>query len=163
MRVVKALEEFEPQGFFIGCFMAGGMGNTQWHDTFLNFLQDMNANHLVVFNPYNPDCNTEQECIKQIEWEHKYLTKFLGTRPFIFSCYFDKYTDQPISFYEVGMMLQKTNGNDCVINCHPQFKKKLDLKTQCKLVGYNGVREITPIEHALAVFHTYRYIKKQFC
>ena len=80
--------------------MAGGMGNTDWHKEFLDCLKRHNLNYLVVYNPYNANIVNHDA---QVEWEFKYLSLYKGN--FIFSIYFDKYSPQPISMYELGRML----------------------------------------------------------
>lgn len=175
MRVVQAPEVYDKKDFEIACFMGGGMGNTQWHEEFFTTLNSYVLNKLVVYNPYNPNITDVR---KQIEWEFNYLNNYINDH-FIFSMYFDKYTDQPISMYELGRVSVLHNsetiklntklghssiftryGFPAIVSIHPEAPKKEDIKIQCELAGILAL-ERTPEEHADAVIREYDIIKRQ--
>ena len=81
-----------------------------------------------------------------------YLNNYINDH-FIFSCYFDKYTNQPISMYElgrasvlckeqsvkimvkenVGSVVYTNYGFPMVVSVHPEAPKKQDIICQCGL------------------------------
>ena len=175
MRVVQAPEVYDKKDFEIACFMGGGMGNTEWHEEFFKTLNLYNRRLLVVYNPYNPNITDAR---KQIKWEFTYLNEYVNDH-FIFSMYFDKYTDQPISMYELGRasVLHQSEtiklntklghssiftryGFPMIVSVHPEAPKKEDIKIQCELAGILAL-ERTPEEHADAVIREYDIIKRQ--
>ena len=168
MRVINAPQEYESFAE-ITCFMAGGMGNTEWHERFMHQLQKYKTPDLVIYNPYNANITST---FSQIQWEFKYLEACN-----IFSIYFDKYTDQPISMYELGCMLIKAQTNEiqivhngnllgtlpqggipCVISMHEEAPKKEEIKIQCGLRHQLAVVR-TPEQHADAVYKQYLLLK----
>lgn len=176
MRIVKFPEkyQFDRLGDII-CFMAGGMGNLEWQDRFFAELEKHTLNHLVIINPYNPNITSTFE---QVEWEFYHLNNFIN-RNFIFSIYFDKYTDQPVSMYELGRALALCNptyikvetgatevavpqnyGFPVVLSMHEEAPKKEDLKCQCGLV-HQTITIRTPEQHALGVIKAYQEYKTQ--
>lgn len=176
MRVITFPEKYniDRLGDII-CFMGGGMGNTEWHERFINKLNEYTLNHLVLVNPYNPNIESVWE---QVEWEFYHLNNFIN-RNFIFSMYFDKYTDQPISMYELGratalgtpcsikietgatqVSVPQSYGFPLVLSMHEEAPKKQDLICQCGLV-HQEIQVRTPEEHALEVVKQYRMIKNQ--
>ena len=180
MRVVQAPEIYEKKSIEIACFMAGGCGNIEWQEKFLGELNKCVLNSLVIYNPYNPNIESH---FKQIEWEFNYLNKYINDH-FIFSCYFDKYTDQPMSMYELGrasvlckeQVIKVGPPNDpmnnlstwyhlnwgfpMVVSVHPEAPKKQDILAQCGLAKVS-VQERTPEEHAHQVMMWYRDIRHQ--
>lgn len=182
MKIVQAPEVYEKKSTEIACFMAGGCGNIEWQNKFINELDKHVLNSLVIYNPYNPNIESN---FKQIEWEFNYLNKYINDQ-FIFSCYFDKYTDQPMSMYELGrasvlckeqslkigpwydnmctdkrtMCYYWNYGFPMVVSIHPEAPKKNDIIAQCGLAHVTcGVR--SPEEHALQVLHWYKDIRRQ--
>lgn len=176
MRVISYPERYEQTTLNqdIICFMAGGMGNTEWHERFLKTLEDLRAN-MVIINPYNPNV---ESTFSQVAWEFYHLNNFLN-KNFIFSIYFDQYTNQPVSMYELGRMLAKADpcfikvetaaqqvsvvqnyGFPCVISMHENTPLKEDIKCQCGLVHQQAIMR-TPEEHAHAVWRAYKDIKNQ--
>lgn len=176
MRVIQAPEQYEKRDYEIACFMAGGMGDIEWQDIFLNTLERKNPRLLVVYNPYNPNIEFPRQ---QIKWEFDYLNNYINSH-FIFSCYFDKYTDQPISMYELGRasVLHQSKtikvetglggpshvytnyGFPVVVSIHPDAPKKEDIQIQCEYAGILAVVR-TPEEHAQAVLKQYYNIQTQ--
>lgn len=178
MIVVNAPEEYEKQSHEIACFLAGGCASTEWSDKVLKYLNEYTLNSLVIYNPYNPNIESH---FKQVEWEFNYLNKYINDN-FIFSVYFDKYTDQPISMYELGRasvlckeqsikigpyndpFMDKTScfflnyGFPMVVSVHPESPKKQDIICQCGLAKVE-VQERTPEEHAKEILWYYKDIR----
>lgn len=174
MKIITPPENYEPLETEIACFMAGGMGNTDWHKEFLNHLKTCGLKFLVVYNPYNPNIVNHDE---QVEWEFKYLSFYKGN--FIFSIYFDKYSPQPISMYELGRMLalkdskyltvQLDRINICgatlnhnfptVVSIHEDAPCKKYILKQCELINVKAeVR--SPLQHAMEVVRKYRFLRQ---
>lgn len=170
MKIIQAPEKYEPINE-ISCFMAGGMGNTEWHDKFINKLKTYNMPDFVLYNPYNSNITSTYE---QILWEFQYLESCD-----IFSIYFDKYTEQPISMYELGRRLAMTqngeikvsyndkmlgsfplNRQKCIISLHEEAPKSKEIIIQCALVHQNAINR-TPEQHAAAVYLQYQKIKEE--
>lgn len=182
MRMVQAPEVYEKSNTEIACFLAGGCGNTEWSERCINKLNQYTLNHLVLYNPYNPNIKDPKE---QIEWEFNYLNKYINDK-FIFSIYFDKYTDQPISMYELGRAsvlckeqvikigppndsmnnlstLHHLNwGFPMVVSLNEQAPKKMDIGIQLDLVHIPYCVR-TPEEHAEAIVFKYGILRKQMC
>lgn len=180
MRVVQAPWTYKKKSTEIACFLAGGCQSTEWSEIVLKRLEEYTPNHLVIYNPYNPDIKDNFE---QIKWEFEYLNCYKNDH-FIFSCYFDKYTDQPMSMYELGRasVLCKEqavkvgpwndpfmNNTQCfhlawgfpmVVSVHPEAPKKESILAQCKLAEVH-VKVQTPEEHAKDIIFWYRDIKRQ--
>lgn len=182
MRVVQAPEVYDKSGFELACFLAGGCSSTDWSERVLKYLNKYTLNHLVVYNPYNPNIESQ---FKQIEWEFNYLNNYINDH-FIFSVYFDKYTDQPISMYELGRasVLSKpvsvsisctddpyrsrsdrfsyyvNHGFPIIVSVHPEAPKKQDIICQCGLAKVE-VKERTPEEHAKEIIFWYNDFKRQ--
>lgn len=166
MRVVYPNELYELRDTDITVFMAGGMGNTAWHDKFLGTLQSLDTNNLVVFNPYNAEIDSEYQ---QIIWE---INRIKSCD--IFSIYFDKYTQQPASMYELGYFIAsqsenkldlyrndeliqtvKYGGKPYVISINPERDNNRDLIIRCGIEHFSS-KERTLEEHAQTVYEEYR-------
>ena len=180
MKIISALEEYKKSSNEIACFLAGGCTSLEWRTKVYEELDKTTLNSLVIFDPYNSNI-TDPE--KQIEWEFNYLNKYKNDF-FIFSVYFDKYTDQPISMYELGRasVLCKEqavkvgpwndpfmNNTQCfhlawgfpmVVSVHPEAPKRKDIFTQCKLADIMAL-ERTPEQHAQAIRHQYNIIRSR--
>lgn len=182
MRVVQAPEVYEKKSIEIACFLAGGCGDIEWQERVISELNKYILNSLVIYNPYNPNI---ESTFKQIEWEFNYLNKYINDH-FIFSCYFDKYTDQPMTMYELGRasVLSKEQclhigpwhdssfndkrtmcyywnyGFPMVVTIHPEAPKKQDIIAQCGL-AHVTCEVGTPEEHALRVLRQYKDIRHQ--
>ena len=165
-KVINARTMYEKKPNEIACFLAGGMSNTGWIDTFMdtlcgidrNILRNKELQDLVIYNPYNE----EIEMLHQIFWEYKYLNSYVDTGKFIFSVYFDKYTDQPISLFELGKILGHLQYKNFgfVASAHPEYKKLEEVQMQCVFCGYTlEVRD--PFQHAHAVVDEYKRIKEE--
>ena len=164
MRIINALQEYSINSNEIFCFLAGGMGHTEWQTECLNELSKHNLKKLVILNPFNSNM---QDIEKQIDWEFRYLNS--NNPNFIFSVYFDKYTDQPISMYELGrasiacqniivdgIIIQ--NGFHTIVSIHPNANKKQELLCQCKLAKIQCAVRM-PKEHAQEIMLKYNLLK----
>lgn len=179
MRVVQAPEVYEKRSTEIACFLAGGCGNTEWQERVINELNKYVLNSLVIYNPYNPNIDNK---FRQIEWEFNYLNNYINDH-FIFSCYFDKYTRQPMSMYELGrasVLCQNKSVKIClsddpadrynvfytqwgfpmIVSLHEESPCKEDLIAQCGL-AHVAVNVRTPEEHAKEILFWYKDIKRQ--
>lgn len=184
MKVIQPKEfnnkEIESNLNLINIFMGGGMGNTEWHSKFLDYFAETGS-YLTIFNPYNPNID---DLFRQVMWEYKVLEAYKKSRVFIYSFYFDKYTNQPMSCFELGKMITlKTNkqvytildkdGNvieaigdnndfDLVITVHPESPIKNEIITQCQCANVACI--IGDIDmHIKCVWDMYRCNKKHFC
>lgn len=180
MRIIKALEEYKKGSSEIACFLAGGCSSLEWRDKVYEELNKSVLNNLVIYDPYNPNITDKQ---KQIEWEFNYLNKYKNDF-FIFSIYFDKYTDQPVSMYELGRasvlckeqavkigpwndpFLSNTQcfhlawGFSMVVSVHPEAPKREEILLQCKCADVITL-ERTPEQHAQAIRYQYNIIRTQ--
>ena len=97
MKIIKFPEYY--QSVNLGdtpiCFLAGCCVYNKWREEIIEQLKPYN---IIVVDPYNTNITSTYE---QIRWEHYYLNNFIN-KNFIFSVYFDKYSTQPISMYELG-------------------------------------------------------------
>lgn len=175
MKIIYPPTIYNPLETEVCCFMAGGMGNIDWQTEFLNYLKLFDFNHLVIFNPYNANITDHAE---QVSWEFNCLSLYKNTN-FIFSIYFDKYSTQPVSMYELGRMLalkdskhlsvQLDGVNICgatlnhdfpvVISIHEDAPCKEDILKQCQLVSATA-KVRTPKEHAMQVVAKYKFLRQ---
>lgn len=158
-KTIEARTKYEKKPSEIACFLAGGMSDTVWIFNFMQALRcsTLDLSDLVLYNPYNEDTDT----VNQTYWEFTYLNKYIEEGNFIFSVYFDKYTDQPISLFELGKALGHLQYKKFgfVASANPEYKKLEQVKVQCVLSGYTlEVRD--PFEHAAAVIEEYKIIKE---
>lgn len=182
MKVIKAPETYDKSSIETACFLAGGCTNNEWRIQIYAELNKYICNSLVIYDPYNPKIESH---FKQVEWEFNYLNKYINDN-FIFSVYFDKYTDQPISMYELGrasVLCQEqcihigpwydrsfndrrticyywNYGFPMVVSVHPEAPKKQDIICQCGLAKVE-VFERTPEEHAKEIVKYYKDIRNQ--
>lgn len=176
MRIIKYPENYEYKTNEICCFLAGGCTDTQWREELYNYFNNVSCNHLVLIDPYNPNIINKEE---QIKWEFNHLNNFLD-KGFIFSIYFDKYTDQPISMYELGRAsalckpqsieivkrgslttttsVNLNYGFPMIVSIHPEAPKRDEILIQCNLVNVLAiVRDYE--QHAKAIRTQYNEIK----
>lgn len=163
----------------INVFMGGGMGNTEWHDIFINRLKSYNiSNILAVFNPYNPNI---QDKFDQIRWEHECLNISKNEdKHFIGSLYFDEYTNQPMSCLELGRMaIESKNreisvyvdskrtkimvnyGYPLIVTVNQNSPIKTEILYQCRMLDI-PCQTGTPEFHADRVYQEYRKIKQHY-
>lgn len=168
MKVIKAPERYDKQPNEIACFLAGGCTSVSWRLECLNELAKLDTyNILVVYDPYNPKIESHW---KQVQWEFEYLNSYINDK-FVFSVYFDKYTDQPISLYELGRasvlcqpielfsassMEKETKivihkGFPMVVSLHEDYPKYRDIRCQCGLTKITSDTR-TPQEHAKEIY-----------
>lgn len=173
MEIINCPDEYQKESFETAVFMGGGMSSTEWHEIFIDELQKYNS-QIVLYNPYNANIVDTQT---QINWEFKYLNQYINDY-FIFSMYFDKYTKQPMSMYELGrasVLCKPSNitletpigtkvnatfnyGFPMVISLHPESPILDEVTSQLNILGI-PYRVRTPREHAKEVYLQYKYIK----
>lgn len=170
--IIRAPKEYERTNE-IACFLAGGCASTEWRERAQIVFENAKLPDLIIFDPYNPNIESQ---FAQIQWEFKYLN---NTKNFIFSAYFDKYSNQPITMYELGRALalsQKKNakitlegeqlsfltqnGFPVVISYHEEAPLKTDLICQCGLV-HAEIKQRTPEQHAEEIIKQYYKIKER--
>ena len=169
MKIINATERYEKTPDEVACFLTGGTGNTQWIESFMRALRlednRKEIEKLVVYNPYNPWI---KNLANQIIWEYQYLNKYIfdtNNENFIFSIYFDEYTVQPISLFELGKILgivsngENINHNKIklVLSAEAKYEKLEEIQIHCALCGYS-LEIRTPEEHAREVVRMYKLI-----
>lgn len=119
-------------------FLAGGItGCPDWQAT---VRQALESSAVVLLNPRraNFDVTDPTASEKQITWEHKYLRRATAIL-FWFPCE----TLCPIVLFELGAALERNQ--PLFIGCHPDYKRREDVRIQCKLRRpYVKVRETMP-------------------
>ena len=136
-------------------FLAGGITNcSDWQKSLIENLQltlkeKEYFSNLIFINPRRKSSiffKNEEEIIKQIKWEFKYLNKCD-----LFTMFFDnsKLSDQPICFYELGKYLNqfqniyKNNYEEHIIISYKKgFRRTLDLKIQVDLATNSKIKPI---------------------
>ena len=155
----------------ITVFLAGGCTSGGWRDEFFEYIKGFILNSLVLFDPYNANIKNNTE---QIKWEVDRINE-----ADIFSVYFDKYTDQPISMLELGKMFELAKdkcvhietplgktavytqyGKPLVIGIHPEAPKREDILIQEQLAGFKA-DVCTPTKHAQNIITAYESIRSQ--
>lgn len=127
-------------------FLAGGISNCpDWQSEVIQMLNSrpnpVNWNNVPLYDIYkilNPrranfDVSKEDESVKQIEWEYKALAR---SSKVVF--WFPEETLCPITLLELGKELARRgrferNSRNLHIGCHPNYKRKLDVKIQTRL------------------------------
>ena len=136
-------------------FLAGGITNcSNWQKTLIDIFSSTLKEkeyllNILFINPRRKNSisfKNEEEIIKQIKWEFKYLNKCD-----LFTMFFDdtKLSDQPICFYELGKYLNqfqniyKNNYEEHIIISYKKgFKRSLDLKIQIDLATNSKIKPI---------------------
>lgn len=136
-------------------FLAGGITNcSNWQDSLLENLklilkEKEYFQNLIFINPKRESSIlfiNEEEIIKQIKWEYKYLNQCD-----IFTMFFDdtKLSDQPICFYELGKYVNqfqniyKNNFEEHILISYKKgFRRTLDLKIQIDLASNSKIKPI---------------------
>ncbi len=136
-------------------FLAGGITNcSDWQKSLIeNFQLTLKEkeyfSNLIFINPRRKSSvfiKNEEEIIKQIKWEFKYLNQCD-----LFTMFFDdtKLSDQPICFYELGKYLNqfqniyKNNYEEHIIISYKKgFRRTLDLKIQVDLATNSKIKPI---------------------
>lgn len=154
MKIISPFSTYKPTDNEISCFMAGGMSNTEWFKRFLLFITKKDLSNIVIINPYNP---VEEEdkitFCNQVFWEINYLKSCD-----IFSVYFDRFTTQSCSMFELGLMLQ--SGKPCIVSLHEDAINKSYLYASLDIMGYSHIIQIrTPEQHAEEVIKEYTKLK----
>lgn len=176
MKYIQAPNLYEKQRGEIAVFLAGGCGNRDWATTTIEYLQQQHLNHMVLYDPYNTNITNTME---QVQWEYNYLNNYINDL-FIFSIYFDQYTYQPVSMYELGRALAFCNGVSVplirpdgktynvpiyegfptVITCHPNAPKLEDIQAQCHMINVE-CKIGDALQHAQDIKRIYKDIKHQ--
>jgi hypothetical protein len=127
-RIICAPESFEDSDYSI--FLAGGISNCpDWQK--LTAFEFVTKTPLDVLNPrrYNWNMDSQDEAsIAQIEWEYAALRHATFT---LF--WFPEETLCPITLFELGSALERIEGRQLLVGCHPNYGRKLDVITQCRL------------------------------
>ena len=136
-------------------FLAGGITNcSNWQKSLIDIFsftltEKEYLSNILFINPRRKNSisfNNEEEIIKQIKWEFKYLNQCD-----LFTMFFDdtKLSDQPICFYELGKYLSqfqniyKNNYDEHIIISYKKgFKRTLDLKIQVDLATNSKIKPI---------------------
>lgn len=166
MKVITAPEIYNGTIDDVRVFLAGGITNcSNWQDEVIGHLIEFDVwdlDKLVIYNPRRKsfDINDPSEAVRQIEWEHRYLSQCD-----IFSMYFcNSESDQPICMYELGsysrMMKDKYMNkavNHLVIGCEHGYKRTLDVQIQTKLLlgRYVAKKNQNPYKHAMEIADKY--------
>ncbi len=127
MRLVKCPEIYYPKPKEVSIFLAGGISNCpDWQTQLSSMLNDTD---LVLVNPRrdNFPINDPKAAEGQIKWEHSHLRRVKHI-----SFWFPKDTLCPITLYECGYWLGQDKS--IVIGVHPEYKRKIDVEIQTKLV-----------------------------
>ena len=153
---LQSPNEYIPEGKKdkILIFLAGGITNcSNWQKTLIeNFSLTLKEkeyiSNILFINPRRESSisfKNEEEIIKQIKWEFKYLNQCD-----LFTMFFDdtKLSDQPICFYELGKYLNqfqniyKNYDEHIIISYKKGFKRTLDLKIQVDLATKSKIKPI---------------------
>ena len=166
MKLINAREMYEKKPIEIACFLAGGMSNTTWLNEVISAIEKYNTkynnvlNNLILYNPY---CTNIDSTVNQVFWEFNYLNKYIDSG-FIFSIYFDEYTEQPISLFELGKILgiltneEKRNKIGFIASANPKYKKLEEIQIQCICCGQ--LLEVRTLEeHAMSIVQAYKSMK----
>jgi len=175
VKIIQAPQTYEKQEHEVACFLAGGCTNNTWRKRIYNELNTKVVNGLVIYDPFNANYDINNS-FSQIQWEFNYLNSYIGDR-YIFSAYFDEYTNQPMTMYELGRMLAFCHGLKTTICCnkraqevilqqefpvvlsmHENASLKEDLKCQCGLL-HEIITIRTPEEHADLIYEMYLNLK----
>ncbi len=128
MKYIQCPEVYNPyQTKGLSVFLAGGIsGCGNWQHNLAMKLRDTN---LVVINPRRAQFDTANAELAeaQITWEYNHLR--LAD---IVSFWFTRDTVQPITLFELGSQLSRTNQR-LVVGCDPLYERVFDVKTQLKL------------------------------
>lgn len=130
MIYVEAPGKIESYSALTDCpklFLAGGItGCLDWQSIVVDRLEDQ---EIVILNPRRKDfdMSSVEMAYEQIEWEHDNLR--LAD---VIMFWFCANEPQPIALYELGAwsIVQKP----IAVGCDPQYPRRLDVRTQTKLV-----------------------------
>lgn len=187
MKVVTAVEEFEPSEINIKVFLGGGITNCpNWQAEVINNFKMYDKkfkgelDDLVLLNPRREnfpidDSNASSE---QIAWEFKWLQEMD-----IFSMYFiGGESDQPICMYELGRNLARMKhiyasdfDDRIIISCDPNYKRATDVKIQLNLMWneqdsigarkhYHApdlIEKADSLEHMYHIIRSYNILKEK--
>jgi hypothetical protein len=110
-------------------FLAGGITDCpDWQADVIAALKDEDDD-LTIANPRRDhfDVRDPSMSVEQIEWEFRWLH-----RCDVISFWFPKETLCPITLYELGMW--QNSGKLILIGVHPDYKRRVDVEIQTRLV-----------------------------
>lgn len=117
-------------------FMAGGITDCpDWQKEFYDLTKDRIPDSFVLINPRrdNFDVRDPSMSDEQIKWEYKWLQ-----RSSIVTFWFPKETLCPITLFELGKEFGQQLGpfprKKLLIGMHPDYKRRIDVETQTRLV-----------------------------
>jgi len=129
--IPKNMTHLEPPNIYQdnkkSLFLAGGISNCpDWQMEMIELLKDED---IVLLNPRRTDFPIDDPSAseKQIKWEYQHLQKADAL-----SFWFPEETLCPITLYELGVHLMI--GKPVFIGVHPNYKRKLDIEVQTKLI-----------------------------
>lgn len=128
MKLIVAPTEYKGRDR-IRLFMGGGISNcTVWQDTFARYFADQ-PDDVVLVNPRRDDFDVTNKAMEeqQIKWEFEQL-RHCNRVCFWFPCE----TLCPITLFELGDMLHSSKAK-VFVGCHPDYKRKRDVKIQVAL------------------------------
>lgn len=111
-------------------FLAGGISNIwNWQEVVVSELNKVLGPDVICFNPRrdNFDMSNTKEAIRQIRWEHLWLT-----HADIIAFWFSSETLQPITLFELGTHTANRN-KKIVVGVHPDYQRDFDVRTQIML------------------------------
>ena len=174
MRVVTAVEKYEPKPNDVTCFLAGGITNCpDWQKAVIEKLRrKVGTDNLVIFNPRrdNFPIDDPNASAEQIAWEFNQLEQMD-----IFSMYFSSgKSDQPICMYELGrniVNMQMRFPTDwehrIVVTVESGYKRENDVVIQTKLAtNHNLVSVVDDYEksvdtHAIKIYRRFLEVEKR--
>lgn len=135
MVYIEAIEEVDDSVLSKGVsiFLGGGItacGN--WQNSIRQILERECSNDVLsIINPRRANFDTSKtgEAEKQIIWEHSFLRKATAI---LF--WFPSETLCPITLYELGTWSAMSPPKPIFVGCHPDYKRKEDVKIQTKLI-----------------------------
>lgn len=142
MNYIKCPEEFKKTSEIISLFLAGGITNCpDWQSEVKDTLKYKN---LTLIDPRRNNWEIDNPVMEfnQISWEFKHL-ELADAIMFWFPCE----TLCPITLYELGFWNSKGT-KKLFVGCHPDYKRKSDVKIQTNIVNpnlniVNSLKELT--------------------
>lgn len=144
MHILKAPDTMSwEQSNVPSVFLAGGISNCHdWQayttDEFSKLWKDKNY---VLINPRRDNFDTSDISMsdRQIEWEFEYLQKVD-----IVMFWFPPETLCPITLFELGSALSRTEYQRIIVGTDPNYQRKFDIKKQLSLYTKCGGRTSIP-------------------
>ena len=128
---IKPLANWVIEPNELSLFVAGGISDCpDWQKDFLKILSGYKElDNVIAFNPRrdNFDTSDTMNTVKQIQWEHKHLSKAN-----VVSFWFPKETLCPITLFELGDMAY--SGKRICVGVDTKYARKIDVIEQLALV-----------------------------